>query len=69
MAEGGAPDTGAPDTEGLGEDERKHHAAKALIDAVHGNDVEAVCEAFEDLFAACESEPHEEGPHTDEGEE
>jgi hypothetical protein len=63
MASGGAPNTGEPDTDGLGADERKHHAAKALIDAVHGNDAEAVLEAFEDLFSACESEPHEEGEH------
>ena len=42
-----------------------HAIAEDLISAIHAKDVGAVVDAFKALFAHCESEPHEEGPHID----
>jgi hypothetical protein len=39
-------------------------AANALISAVHSKDAQAVADALQDAFAMMDSEPHEEGPHT-----
>lgn len=44
-------------------------AAEDLISAVHMKDAKAVAEAFKAAFEVCESYPHEEGPHTGEGED
>ena len=44
-------------------------AAEDLIRAVHSKDIPAVADALEAAFQECDSEPHAEGPHTNEGEE
>ncbi len=35
-----------------------------LISAIHSKDVKAACSALRTAFELCDSEPHEEGPHT-----
>lgn len=35
-----------------------------LIHAVHAKDVRGTAEALKAAFELCDSEPHEEGPHT-----
>jgi hypothetical protein len=41
-------------------------AAEDLIAAVHSKDAKAVCVALRAAFELMDSEPHEEGPHTNE---
>lgn len=43
-------------------------AAEDLIRAVHSKDTQAVADALEQAFYVCDSEPHVEGPHEEEGE-
>lgn len=39
-------------------------AAEDLIRAVHSKDTQGVCAALKAAFEICDSQPHEEGPHT-----
>ena len=40
--------------------------ASELIDAIHAKDIRGVVEALKACFREFDSEPHEEGPHTEE---
>lgn len=40
--------------------------AQDLIEAVHSKDAEKVCDALCAAFGCLDSQPHEEGPHTNE---
>lgn len=41
-------------------------AAEAVIRAVTAKDANSLAKAFRDMFEILDSEPHEEGPHTNE---
>lgn len=56
------PDT--QDTESTEETSSIDTCAQDLIDAVHAKDVAGVSEALKAAFKIMESEPHEEGEHT-----
>lgn len=43
--------------------------AQDLIDAVHAKDTQKVAQVLKDAFELLESQPHEEGPHIEEGQE
>ena len=43
----------------------KKAAAQAIISAVNSNNIEDLVNALEDFFEIADSEPHEEGPHTE----
>ena len=51
------------------QDQGLEAAAEDFIRAVHAKDAKGVAAAFRAAFEMLESEPHEEGPHTNEGEE
>jgi hypothetical protein len=50
-----------------GEDKELHTIFSELLDAVHSKDVAAGVDALKAFFTSCDAEPHEEGPHTEEG--
>lgn len=52
-----------------GYDEELHVVAQDLISAMKAGDVKGVAEALRASHDICDSEPHEEGEHEDEGEE
>lgn len=61
------PDSDKPqDSE---EDQGLRACARDLIDAVHSQDEGRVASAIRAAFAICDSEPHEEGEHTNESPE
>lgn len=41
-------------------------AAEDLISAIHSQNIKAAASALKAAFEICDSEPHEEGPHTEE---
>lgn len=43
-----------------------HVCMTEFVNAVHEKDISGAESAFKACFAACEAEPHEEGPHTEE---
>jgi len=43
--------------------------AQDLIDAIKSENVDKVAQVLEDTFEMLDSQPHEEGPHTEEGQE
>jgi hypothetical protein len=43
--------------------------AKELISAIHSHDAKATASALKAIFEIADSEPHEEGPHTNENKE
>lgn len=44
-------------------------AAQDLLDAIEKKDTKALAIALRAAFELCDSEPHEEGPHLEDGEE
>ncbi len=42
-------------------------AAQDIMDAIKGNDPKRLAQAIKAAFEICDSEPHVEGPHTNEG--
>ena len=46
-----------------------HMAASDLIDAIHARDIASVAQALKAAFELADSEPHVEGPHTNESNE
>lgn len=44
-------------------------ASKDMLDAFNSSDYKKLASAFKNAFQICESEPHEEGEHTNESEE
>jgi len=58
--------TRQPDEQKDSEDHGLRQCAKELIDAVHTKDEAAVARAIRAAFEILDSEPHEEGPHTNE---
>jgi hypothetical protein len=62
----------APDHTATQDDNYNHdleRAATALLGAIERKSLPDLMKAFQDCFQACESAPHEEGPHTEESEE
>ncbi len=57
-----------PDKEPEHEDNGMEACASDLIKAVHSHDTKGAVEAIKAMFAIMESEPHQEGPHTEESE-
>lgn len=64
--------TRAPDKKPESEQEDSSAGMEAvahdLIRAIHSRDVKAVADAIKAAFEIADSEPHAEGPHTNEGE-
>lgn len=54
--------------EGSEEFDPLESAAEDLISAIHRKDIKAATEAIRAAFELCDSEPHEEGPHTNDKE-
>jgi hypothetical protein len=66
----------SPDAEGEGHKDQEDQpeaglraCAKDLMDAISSGDEGRVASALRAAFEICDSEPHEEGPHTNEDEE
>ena len=62
------PDEAEEAPEPYNESDLKDCAA-ALMHYIQANDAEGVARALKEAFELCDSAPHEEGPHTNEGEE
>lgn len=58
------PDQKPEEMEGSEKDSSIKEHAQALIDAVHSKNVQGVEDALRSAFEVLDSEPHEEGPHT-----
>ena len=62
------PQTSPPaDEEAQGDDMGLDAASGDLITAVKSGDVAGVSEALKNAFSILDSQPHEEGPHEEEG--
>lgn len=48
------------------EENSLHHIAEEIISCIHAKDAPGLADALKAAVAECESEPHHEGPHTDE---
>lgn len=66
-------DSGGDDNEGMdgGSDPMagKMAAAQDFLDAIEAKDPHRLVQASEDMFRLCDSEPHEEGVHSEGGED
>ena len=53
------------DKEGGSKEPPMHAVAKELLSYIHSGDAEGMVQCLKTLFMHFDSEPHEEGPHTE----